>query len=179
MIQPNRSPALSDLIEYLDALTERASVEGLGVKLRELELTFEDIEPWVCYGEDGYQRNLIKGGEHYQAFALCWKSGQRSSIHDHANSTCGIKVMCGTATETIFEKTRCGLVCPISSRQMPAGEVCVSQDADIHQISNYEPDGTCLVTLHIYTPGLEWVDTYSMESAEITRLECPVKAYQA
>lgn len=178
MIQPNYSPALSELLSYLDGLSERASVQGLGEVLRGLDLNFEDIEPWVCYGEDCYQRNLIKAGDQYQAFALCWKSGQRSSIHDHAHSTCGVKVMCGTATETIFERTPCGLVCPTTSQPLHTGEVCVSQDADIHQISNYESEGTCLVTLHIYTPGLEWVDTYSMESAEITRLECPVRVYQ-
>ncbi len=178
MIQPNYSPALAELLSYLDGLTERATVEGLGERLRAIDLKFEDVEPWVCYGDDCYQRNLIKSGPQYQAFALCWKSGQRSSIHDHAHSTCGVKVMCGTATETVFEKTKCGLVCPTTSNVMECGEVCVTQDSDIHQISNYEPEGTGLVTLHIYTPGLEYVDTYSMESAEITRLECPVKAYQ-
>lgn len=178
MIQQTHSPALADLLAYLDALRARATVAELGSKLRELDITYEDVEPWVCYSDDCYQRNLIKAGPMYQAFALCWKSGQRSSIHDHAHSTCGVKVLRGTATETIFDRTRCGLICPIKSQEMHEGQVCVSQDSDIHQISNYEPAGTGLVTLHIYTPALEWVDTYSMTSPQVTRLECPVRIYQ-
>ena len=178
MIQPGFSPALQELIDYLDALTERAGVQELGDVLRRLDLTIEDVEPWVRYCDDGYQRNLIRSGPMYQAFALCWKSGQRSSIHDHAHSTCGVKVLTGTATETIFKPTPCGLICPTTTHQMHTGEVCVSQDSDIHQISNYEAEGTGLVTLHIYTPALEWVNTYSLTSPEVARLECPVNIYQ-
>lgn len=173
MIKHAMTPALSDLLGYLDGLRARPSLEELTERLRASELTADDVEQWTIFCDEGYQRNLIKTGPMYQAFALCWKSRQRSSIHDHANSICGVKVLTGVGTETIFERKDCGLVCPTTSREMRAGDICVSEDADIHQISNYVPEQP-LVTLHLYLPPLTWVNTYSLESPEVRRLECPV-----
>ena len=38
----------------------------------------------------------------YQAWVMCWRNGQRSPIHDHKGSSCAVRVLRGTLTETLF-----------------------------------------------------------------------------
>jgi cysteine dioxygenase len=80
-------------------------------------------------------------------------------------------VLKGTATETLFERTPAGHVYATSSRKLPTGFCCGSQDADIHQISNLEPDGGDLVTLHIYSPPLLVMGTYSLTNTAIGQFD--------
>ncbi|RJP34305.1 MAG: hypothetical protein C4547_11045 [Phycisphaerales bacterium] len=156
-------PKLESLIDYLDSLTHRASVADLRRELEALDdLTVEDVAEYVRFDERQYLRNLIKGGPWYHLLALCWRSGQRSPIHNHAQSTCGVRVLKGKLTETQFRKTPCGQIAAVGSEDMGVGEVCAMQDAYIHQISNLQAPGQDLITLHIYSPPLLRMDTYSL-----------------
>jgi len=153
---------LSKLLHYLDNLTERAPIEELENRLRSLDLTVEDVAQYAQFDKAHYRRNQVRGTPWYHLLVICWKSGQRSPIHNHAESTCGLKVLRGIATETKFETTPSLLVKALSSRDLHEGHITASQDADIHQISNLQADGTDLITLHIYSPPLLRMKTYSL-----------------
>ena len=153
---------LSALVEYLNRLTARAPLDTLERQLQSLPITVKDVAEYVHFNAANYRRNLVCGGSWYHLLVICWRSGQRSPIHNHAESTCGLKVLSGVATETKFEMTPCGLVKAVSSRDAVKGYVCASQDADIHQISNLQAEGTDLITLHIYSPPLLRMKTYSL-----------------
>src|SRR3989304_8096891 len=145
---------LSKLLHYLDNLTERAPIEALEHHLQSLDLTVEDLVQYAQFDKTHYRRNLVRGTSWYHLLVLCWKRGQRSPIHNHAESTCGLKVLRGIATETKFETTPSSLVKAVRSRDLREGHIAASQDADIHQISNLQADGFDLITLHIYSPPL-------------------------
>lgn len=153
---------LSKLLHYLDNLTERAPIEELENHLRSLDLAAEDVGQYAKFDKAHYRRNQVRGTPWYHLLVICWKSGQRSPIHNHAESTCGLKVLRGIATETKFETTPSSLVKAVSSRDLREGHIAASQDADIHQISNLQADGTDLITLHIYSPPLLRMKTYSL-----------------
>jgi len=159
---PVRSEKLTPLIQYLNSLKARAPLEALEQHLRRLDITIEDVAGFVRFDNDHYLRNLVSGGEWYHLLVICWHSGQRSPIHNHAESTCGLKVLKGVVTETKFEMGPCGLVKATYSRDLPIGEVAASQDADMHQVSNLQVEGMDLVTLHIYSPPLLRMKTYSL-----------------
>ncbi|MEK6799721.1 MAG: cysteine dioxygenase family protein [Planctomycetota bacterium] len=158
---------LASLLRYLDNLTCRASVEQLEARLRDLEVTLDDVAEYVRFGDKYYLRNLVCDGPWYHLLALCWRSGQRSPIHNHALSTCGVRVLEGVATETVFEMMPCGLVKAVNSHDMLVSDVVVAQDAKIHQISNLQLPGHDLVTLHVYSPPLLRMDTYSLTEREV------------
>ena len=160
------SKPIQQLIGFLESLTERAPVEDLGRFLAGLDITLADLEPFICFGDKMYRRNMIRENEWYELLCICWQSGQRSPIHNHAGSTCGLKIMQGTATETTFEKTPSGHIKPITSSDFSAGLVCSSQDDEIHQVSNLQAIGSNLVTLHVYSPPLRRMDTFSLHGAE-------------
>nr|WP_303652505.1 cysteine dioxygenase family protein [Paludisphaera mucosa] len=108
----------------------------------------------VHFDERGYQRTRIFQCEHFEALVLSWRSGQGSPIHDHGDSTCGLLVVQGNATETLFEKSRSGRLAPLRSVVVPEGAVGVSRGKDIHLVANLQPPGTDLVSLHVYSPPL-------------------------
>lgn len=164
----NIPSVLTFLVDYLDNLAERAPVEELQTRLESLDLSIDDVKDFIQFGETRYRRNLICQGEFYHLLAICWKSAQRSPVHDHAQSTCGFRVLTGTATETSFEKSPCGLIKPVATEDFVTGQVVATQDADIHQVSNLQPKGDDLITLHIYSPPLLRMDTYSITDDQVS-----------
>lgn len=156
------SRKLSGLLDYLDGLTGRAPLIELERQLRMLDLTVEDVADYARFNEANYRRNLVHGGAWYHLLVLCWRSGQRSPIHNHAESACGVKVLRGIATETKFDMSPCGLVKAVSSQDLGEGLIAATQDADMHQISNLQTEGKNLITLHIYSPPLLRMKTFSL-----------------
>src|SRR5262249_16195455 len=94
---------LDPLFLYLDSLQERASLEELLRVVAELDIDCGDVADHIHFSERAYARNLIRAGTWYNVLALCWKNGQRSPIHDHAGSSCAVRVLRGTLTETHFD----------------------------------------------------------------------------
>jgi cysteine dioxygenase len=141
--------------------------------MQTLDLSAEDVEPYTRFDDDRYRRNLMHEGSGFQALVLCWKPGQRSPIHDHRGSSCGVRVLRGVATETIFQRGRDGMLAASRSHQMATGEVCGSEDMDIHQVSNLSRDEP-LVTLHVYSPPLLRMGTYSLTDSVVREFEDPI-----
>jgi cysteine dioxygenase len=168
---------LTPLIRFLDGLTQRAPLGTLERLLGELSITVDDVAEYARFNEHNYTRNLVRGGEWYHLLVMCWRSGQRSPIHNHAQSTCGLKVLTGVATETKFEPTASGLLKAVSSRDLTAGHVCASQDADVHQVSNLQAPGRDLVTLHIYSPPLLKMKTFSITDARVSEYVPVIQEY--
>jgi cysteine dioxygenase len=155
-------PVLAPLLEYLETLQGRPPLEELTLRLDALDIEPEDVAEFIRFSNQGYTRNLVQAGGWYSVLVLCWKNGQRSPIHDHAGSACGLRVLRGTLTETVFDMTPRGHVKAVFSREMFPGSVCSTQDLDLHQVSNLQEDGSDLVTLHVYSPPLTRMGTYSL-----------------
>lgn len=163
-----------DFLAELDLYPDRIPLDELTARLDALELRADDIREFACFGDRTYQRNLMHAGPAYQALILCWRSGQRSPIHDHFGSSCGVKVIKGTAHETYFDRTPDGYVYATAARDLPEGGVCGSQDDDMHEVANLQPPGCDLITLHIYSPPLTRMHTYALDSTERRLFNDPV-----
>jgi DMSO/TMAO reductase YedYZ molybdopterin-dependent catalytic subunit len=153
---------LDSLFRYLDGLHERASLAELIDRLGKLDLDSADLAEFIRFADSHYQRNLVRAGPWYHVWVMCWKNGQRSPIHDHEHSNCAIRVLRGTLTETTFALAPNGLIKALGSRDLAAGGVCATHDHDLHQISNLQAGNADLVTLHIYSPPLLRMGTYSL-----------------
>ena len=146
----------------LDKLSTPAKLDWAMQELAQLDLELGELRSHMLFATQSYARNLVHSGPHHNLLVLCWKNGQRSPIHDHAGSTCGVRVLRGVMTETTFAFTPNGHVKAIGSRDLAEGQVCGTQDDDLHQVSNLQLGEADLVTLHVYTPPLVWMGTYSM-----------------
>ena len=156
---------LDELFRYLDGLRGRAPLEQLRTELADFDAGPEALAAHVRYSDRTYRRNLVRGGAWYNLWVLCWRNGQRSPIHDHRGSSCGVRVLEGLMTETLFEFAPNGHVKALFSRDVPPGGVVGSEDTDLHQVSNLQAGAADLVTLHIYSPPLIHMGTYSLTEA--------------
>ena len=141
---------------------------------RDEALTLQDLSSYLTFNPARYVRNRVHDGPSYQALVLCWRNGQRSPIHNHRGSRCGVKVLRGVATETIFARAPNGLVLPVGSHDLPPGHTCASANDDIHQVSNLQAGGADLVTLHIYSPPLLRMEVFSLETPAVREWDDPV-----
>jgi cysteine dioxygenase len=153
---------LDTLFRYLDGLQERAPLPQLTSILVDIDIDCDDVAEFVRFSDRGYTRNLVRAGPCYNVLVLCWKNGQRSPIHDHKGSSCGVRVLRGHLTETLFEFAPNGHVKATFSREAFPGSVIGSEDTDMHQVSNLQEGDADLVTLHVYSPPLLWMGTYSL-----------------
>jgi DMSO/TMAO reductase YedYZ molybdopterin-dependent catalytic subunit len=161
--------SLEPLFQYLDGLTERPPLAELRERVARVAITTEDVAQHIRFSDRNYTRNLVREGKCYNLWVMCWKNGQRSPVHDHAASGCALRVLRGTLTETRFAFAPNGAVKAISSCEIGAGAICAAQDSDMHQIANFQAGGADLVTLHVYTPPLVRMSTYSL--TDVTRGE--------
>jgi cysteine dioxygenase len=153
---------ISKLIDYLDGLRGRAPLPELLARLQGLDIQIGELQSFVRFAERTYRRNLVRSGPSYNLWVMCWRNGQRSHIHDHRGSSCGMRVLQGTLTETLFAIAANQHVYPTCSREFQPGEVLGSQDADVHQVSNLQAGNADLITLHVYSPPLLVMGTFSL-----------------
>lgn len=160
-----RYPKLAALIEYLEKAEGRIDLDTLAGHLKDLNVTRNDFSDCCIFGTRGYRRNTISRNDHYELLALCWRSGDCTAIHDHKGHSCAFRVIEGTGTEIRFKVTASNLICPVETNSMPPGYICAALDADIHQVANMQPEGTDLITLHIYSPPIKKMNTYQFAQA--------------
>jgi cysteine dioxygenase len=163
-----------EALRDLDRYSGRISLAVLRDWIAQTDIALNIVRPFLQFSPDHYVRNLLHAGPSYQALVICWRSGQRSPIHDHRGSSCAVKVMSGVATETFFAKAANGMLYATGSRQLAAGDACASQDADVHQMSNLQPVGCDLITLHIYSPPLFRMNMYSLVDDKVKQFFDPV-----
>lgn len=154
------------LLDFLDHLERPPALEVLTAQLADLEVDWRELKPHVHYSARTYCRNLIRSSQHYNLLVLCWKNGQRSPIHDHRGSSCAVRVLKGVMTETLFDFAANGHIKATTSRDMPAGSIVGSVDQDMHQVSNLQAGDAELITLHLYSPPLLMMGTYSLYDLE-------------
>jgi cysteine dioxygenase len=161
----------------LDQYRERIPLNVLTNGLKRLCVKPEDVEKFAQFSAERYRRNLMHEGPAYHALILCWRAGQRSPIHDHRGSSCGVRVISGEATETVFEMTEEGHVFATRTKKLPDGFTCATQDMDIHQLSNLQSGGRDLITLHLYSPPLLVMGQYSLTDTTVRDFSDAVHAF--
>tara|TARA_B100001105_G_scaffold235240_1_gene210284 strand:+ start:2901 stop:3353 length:453 start_codon:yes stop_codon:yes gene_type:complete len=147
------------MADWLDGLERRPGLAELDDRLSNLEVNLNALRNCIGYSDDGYQRNVIKKNEHYELVAICWTPGQETPIHDHFGSDCAFLILTGISTETIYQTDDRGLAYPVATREYQPGEVCATEEPDIHRVSN--ETGSDLINLHIYTPPLNGFNIYA------------------
>ena len=157
---------LSGLVERLSRMGGPPAFEGLSALLGGVEVTDEELRPYVSFKESTYARHRVHLGEHAELLVLCWRPGQRTPIHDHAGSYGAVRVLRGVMWETLFEMEEGEGLVYDSSREWTPGHVTGADVPDIHQLGNPDVSGQDLVTLHLYAPPLTSLNVYKVGRRE-------------
>lgn len=151
---------MREFLDYLNGLTNRAPLDELLKWQCRLEIGTDELREFMQFDVENYKRNLVKEGPYYRVLVLCWAAGQCSPIHDHAGSTCAVRVIQGVASETIYQQAEHEVLQHTS--HWVASDVFGGSDGDIHAVGNFAIDDSPLVTLHVYSPPLVRMGLYSL-----------------
>ena len=159
---------LAGLVERLKRMSAPPGFEELSALLGGVEVTAEELRPYVSFKEGTYARHRVHLGEYAELLVLCWRPGQRTPIHDHAGSYGAVRVLRGVMWETLFEMEGAGGLAYKSGREWTPGLVTGADVPDIHQLGNPDVSGRDLVTLHLYAPPLTSLNVYKVGRKEST-----------
>ncbi|NP_001310494.1 cysteine dioxygenase type 1 isoform X2 [Gorilla gorilla gorilla] len=105
-----------------------------------------------------YTRNLVdQGNGKFNLMILCWGEGHGSSIHDHTNSHCFLKMLQGNLKETLFAwpDKKSNEMVKKSERVLRENQCAYINDSiglhRVENISHTEP----AVSLHLYSPPFD------------------------
>lgn len=176
VVQPNVFPPAEDkasassfntLLKTLCGLREPPSLDVLQSWLSQLTVGEEDLRPHRGFKNGTYARHRVFRNEFVELLVLCWRPGQRTPIHDHNGSYGAVRVCEGVMWETMFDLDETRTLFYKQARDWRPGHVTGADVPDIHQLGNPEVSGQNLVTLHLYAPPLNVLNTYKVGSSEV------------
>jgi cysteine dioxygenase type I len=107
---------------------------------------------------------LVYEDERMDAWVLSWMPGQATGFHDHYISSLGLCVAQGCVRE---DQMRYGAD-PIE-RRLSAGDSRRGDATYLHRVRHW--DGSPAVTIHVYSPRLDWVGQYRLGDDGVIRRE--------
>jgi len=154
-----------NLAAAIDELKHRAremKLPDLRRFISDLKPEPSEIQPYIHFTEERYARNLVYKCDNFECLVLCWRPGQRSPIHDHANSICTVYTLQGMLAADNYRKMANGHIRADFSEDFKPGSVLSIQTTEIHQVSNLN-DSNDLISLHFYLGPLENSFLYSVQ----------------
>ena len=159
--------SLSELIKLLDADCAAVGPAKMRDILERLVISAEEMRVYALFSDKRYARNLVHKTAQFEIMIMCWHAGQRSSIHDHAGSLGGLKILHGALTESLFEKAPNGMIKSLTSSDYAVGATRVEETSLIHQISNLQSENSRAISVHVYVPPLIRMNVYSLEDPSV------------
>ena len=100
-----------------------------------------------------------------QVWLLSWLPEQGTPLHDHGTSAGAFSVVQGTLTERVVAAGRTAV--HDTTADLSAGRVRHFGPHYVHQVTNTADEPA--VSVHVYTPGLEWMNTYRIDGGSLVR----------
>ena len=154
----------------LDSFDELVPHDGL-LTPDELERVALDVverrdiwEPLVHVDADRRRYELLYEDERMDAWVLSWMPGQGTGFHDHYISGVGIGVAAGVVREDLLVYGGDDV-----HLQLRAGDSRQGGPGYIHRVRH--ENGEPAVTIHVYSPRLDWVGQYRLGDDGVVRRE--------
>lgn len=160
---------LASLIDTIEALTERLSVEGLRQAISKTKILEVPLDEYASFSDKGYARHNVYGSRRCEITVLCLKKGQATPIHDHGGAIGATVIRGGCMTEELFDRRPDGMIALINTRKASINKITTVDISTIHRVSNVDSEG--LVTINIYFPPLTVMNIYNLENTQVTKWE--------
>jgi hypothetical protein len=121
-------------------------------------------EPHTHADTERRRYELVYEDERMDAWVLSWMPGQATGFHDHYISSVGLCVAQGSVREDQMRYN----ADPVE-RLLSAGDSRHGDASYIHRVQHVE--GEPAVTIHVYSPRLEWVGQYRLGEDGVIRRE--------
>ncbi len=162
-VEPFFVPALTSL----DGLVPHGGL----LSPAELEKTASEIagraeiwEPLIHSDPDRRRYELVYEDDRMDAWVLSWMPGQGTGFHDHYISGVGLCVAAGCVREDLMVYGG-----EPQSLDLGAGDTRQGGPGYIHRVTH--ESGLPAVTVHVYSPRLDWVGQYRLGEDGIVQRE--------
>ncbi|ROT68817.1 cysteine dioxygenase [Penaeus vannamei] len=126
-----------------------------------------------------YTRNLVdEGNGKFNLMLLCWGPSHTSTIHDHADAHCFMKMLAGSLQEVRFEwpkgeeaETEEGMVEIDRNVLKPNGVCYINDSLGLHRVENASHSEGA-VSLHLYCPPFSACQIFDERTGK--KMKCPV-----
>src|SRR5215212_1753614 len=159
-----------------DATARRTGAAGLAAALAAAAghwlhiVEFRAGSRWTHLLPTAQAADVLDGSLHpeladAQVWLLSWLPEQGTPLHDHGTSAGAFAVVRGTLAEQVVAAGRTGV--RESADDLTPGRVRHFGPHYVHQVTNtgIEP----AVSVHVYTPGLSWMNTYAVDGGALRR----------
>ncbi len=172
MITAAKTVPIEKLVEGLRQLPEAAfdGVETLRRFLEETPVGADSLTPYLTWDRQHYTRNLIDRTRLYELMAICWETGQASSVHNHRDQNCWMAVPIGRLLVENFHLLEQDLQAgrsrlePLNTVEMNISHPCAVDPADpVHRVVNPREFNQRAVSLHVYSRPFDTCVVYSPE----------------
>ena len=152
--------SLDDLVPHEGLLTP-GELEQIALDLTERT----DIwEPLVRVDLEHRRYELVYEDERMDAWVLSWMPGQGTGFHDHYISGVGIAVAAGGVREDLLVYHGADV-----ELHLEAGDSRQGGPGYVHRVRHEH--GEPAVTIHVYSPRLDWVGQYRLGDDGVVRRE--------
>lgn len=138
----------------------------------------DSISRYFHWRSEFYTRNLIYRDDRFEMMAICWETGQKSVVHNHAGQNCWMTVPVGKLLGQNFgvieiDETKgfCKLVETDTFELSDCLTAKVELEQPIHQILNLAEYGQRAVSVHIYSRPIERCLAYCRETDTFKEVE--------
>jgi predicted metal-dependent enzyme (double-stranded beta helix superfamily) len=162
-IEPLFVPALASLDELVphEGLLAPDELEEVARRIAARSELWEDL---VRHDADHRRYELVYEDDRMDAWILSWMPGQGTGFHDHYISGVGLCVASGCVREDLMVYGA-----EHQSRQLHVGDTRQGGPGYIHRVSHDE--GAPAVTVHVYSPRLDWVGQYRLDEEGVMQRE--------
>uniref|UniRef100_A0A1I7YZ71 Cysteine dioxygenase n=1 Tax=Steinernema glaseri TaxID=37863 RepID=A0A1I7YZ71_9BILA len=133
-----------------------------------------DWKKYAKFDPFKYTRNLVdEGNGKYNLIVLCWGPGMGSSVHDHTDAHCFVKILQGELTETRYnwpasEDEEAPLL-ECGSDTYHTNEVTyMSDQLGLHRMENLNHSDGC-ISLHLYIPPFKHCQVFDERTGHKTK----------
>ncbi|HZC24115.1 MAG TPA: cysteine dioxygenase family protein [Candidatus Binatia bacterium] len=144
--------------------------EPLRLFLQQTPVDAKSLSPYLTWDRQHYTRNLIDRTPLYELMAICWETGQASSVHNHRDQNCWMAVPIGRLQVENFHLVHQDLASgrsrlePLNTIEMNIAEPCAVDPADpVHRVINPREFDQRAVSLHVYSRPFDTCVVYSPE----------------
>ena len=161
--EPLFVPALASLDELVphEGLLSPDELEDVA---RQIAARTDLWEQLVHADADHRRYELVYEDDRMDAWILSWMPGQGTGFHDHYISGVGLCVASGCVREDLMVYGS-----EHQSRALGVGDTRRGGPGYIHRVSHH--DGLPAVTVHVYSPRLDWVGQYRLDEDGVMQRE--------
>ncbi|XP_030049366.1 cysteine dioxygenase type 1 [Microcaecilia unicolor] len=168
---------LDELIQILHQIfsSDKINVEEVQNIMEAYESNPLDWMKYAQFDQYRYTRNLVnEGNGKFNLMILCWGEGHGSSIHDHTDSHCFLKMLQGNLKETLFEwpdkKIKEEMV--KKSEHVLKENQCayINDSIGLHRVENSSHTESA-VSLHLYIPPFDACNAFDQRTGHESKVK--------